>query len=181
MTDIEDIKALNAEKWQFEQRKQAIAHKYVEEAQDITSALLPVIEENKLLLAFGLGKVYRNYIFELFGVEEGELVDISEDLGKLFNTRSENIQKRIWFYDAMVKKGFTKDDELDLPEVFNCYVRPTLESIMREITPRKFVNDRELKIKAIKHKINESLKESTFVNYTATKEGNIVEKIDEPL
>jgi hypothetical protein len=52
---------------------------------------------------------------------------------------------------------------------------------MREITPRKSINDRELKIKAIKHKINESLKESTFVNYTATKEGNIVEKIDEPL
>jgi len=162
-------------------------YKYTEAIAEANSAYLPVIEESKLLLSFKHGEIFSYYLSALYRLQP----DIKEEtvikhLYEVFRMRWENIQNRIKFYKWCIENFLVLNDELDLPTLFNYWnqlkgCQPTLEKIMREITPPIEPTEREEEIKETRQRINKVLKRGVFVNFTATEENKIIEKIDRPL
>jgi hypothetical protein len=162
-------------------------YKYTEAIAEANSAYLPVIEESKLLLSFKHGEIFSFYLSALYQSQP----DIKEDvvirhLYEVFRMRWENIQNRIKFYKWCHSNFLVLGDELNLPTLFNYWnenygCQPTLEKIMRVITPKSEPTEREEELKETKKRINKALKKGVFVNFTATEENRIIEKIDKPL
>lgn len=163
--------------------------KFTEAVAEANSAYLPVIEESKMLLSFKHGEIFSYYLSALYQSQP----DVKEDvvirhLYEFFRMRWENIQNRIKFYKWCHSNFLVLNDELDLPTLYNFWnehygCQPTLEKIMRVITPKEEIENtaREEELKETKKRINKALKKGVFVNFTATEENMIIEKIDKPL
>lgn len=169
--------------------EKGFVYKYTEAIAEANSAYLPVIEESKLLLSFKHGEIFSYYLNALYRQQPEIKEDIViKHLYEFFRMRWENIQNRIKFYKWCQENFLVLNDELDLPALYNFWnenygCQPTLEKIMRVITPKEEIENtaREEELKETKKRINKALKKGVFINFTATEENMIIEKIDKPL
>lgn len=161
--------------------------KYTEAVAEANGAYLPVIEESKMLLSFKHGEIFSYYLNALYRSQpEINEETVIRHLYEFFRMRYENIQNRIKFYKWCHSNFLVLNDELDLPTLYNFWNerytgQPTLEKIMRLITPKVESTAQEEELKETRQRINKALKKGVFVNFTATEENRIIEKIDRPL
>ena len=189
--DNSDKKETDVKEWKNRKvtLEENFVFQYTEAVQEANSAYLPLIEESKILLSFKHGEIFSSYLSFLYQSQpEINEETVIRHCYEFFRMRWDNIQNRIRLYKWCKENFLIKDDELDLPTLYNFWnesygCQPTLEKIMRVITPKLEIEPTasDENVKEVKRRINKSLKRGVFVNFTATEDNRILEKIDVPL